>query len=765
MVNELIITEKPSSAKKIAEALADSKVEVKKNKGVSVYTITHGKNTIKIVCAVGHLFTVAEKTKSFKYPSFDIEWKPVYETNKNSAYAKKYADTIKQESKKIDSFIVACDYDVEGEVIGLNVVRFLAGQKDAKRMKFSTLTTPDLLEAYDNKSNTLDWGQARAGETRHFLDWMYGINLSRALTLAIKKNNRYKMMSSGRVQGPTLKILSEREKEIQAFKPEPFWQLQLLGKKGNNNIEAWHKTDKFWKENEVDSALKNTKGKDGIILNVEAKDTEKLAPFPFDLTNLQTESYRHFGYTPKRTLDIAQQLYSNGFISYPRTSSQQLTPKLGFSKILSALAKQSIYKKHVDFLLAKKSLNPNNGTKTDPAHPAIYPTGIVPSKLKDQEIKVYDLVVKRFFATFGDPAARQTITADIAVNSELFILKGTKTKIRGWFELYEPYVKLKEEELPALKKDDKIIVKEINKIEKETQPPNRYTQASIIKDMEKRGLGTKSTRAQILESLIDRKYIQGNSIEVTKFGLKTIDVLEKYSPEIVEEELTRYFELEMKKIREDKAKPEDILEHAKKELTKLLGGFKKNEKEIGKKLLEAFEESQDDLNGKRILGKDPKTGRDVSVRIGRYGPFVQLGTKEEKDKPVFSSLPKATKLETITLEEAVKLFELPRIVGEEKGGKIEANVGRYGPYVKYQSKFYSIGEEDPYKITLKKSIEIIKAKEEADKKKVINEFGEIKVLHGRYGPYVTDGNKNAKIPKNKKPEELTLEDCKQLLQS
>src|SRR3989344_3172582 len=258
-MTELIITEKPSAASKIAEALADGKPIKESEKGVPYYKITHGKKDIIVSCAVGHLFRVDEKQKNgWAYPVFDIQWTASSE-RKQSAYTQKYAQVIKKLAKQADEFTVACDYDIEGEVIGLNVIRFLCNQKDAGRMKFSTLTKPDLLKAYDHKSKSLDWGQAYAGETRHFLDWMYGINTSRALTAAIKTSGMFKIMSTGRVQGPALKIIVEREKEIQIFKPVPYWQLVLHGNAHDQEIEALHQQDKFWKKEEVDVIYKKIK--------------------------------------------------------------------------------------------------------------------------------------------------------------------------------------------------------------------------------------------------------------------------------------------------------------------------------------------------------------------------------------------------------------------------------------------------------------------------------------------------------------------------
>ena len=407
-MTELIITEKPSSAKKVAEALADGKAVFKKIKQAGYYELTHNKKNIIVTSAVGHLYGLAETKKAgWSYPVFDIMWEPAYKHVKNLQYIKEYIDTITELSKKAKEFTIACDYDVEGEVIGLNIVRYACGKKDANRMKFSTLTKDELVEAYENKSKTLDWPQAEAGETRHFLDWYNGINYSRALSAAIKTAGAFKIMSTGRVQGPALKIIVDREREIAKFKPVPYWQVQLLGEIKKQKIEAWHKEDKFWEKEKADKVMKNVKGhKQGEVVEIDKKQFKQAPPMPFDLTAMQIEAYKVLRIQPKETLSLAQELYTAGIISYPRTSSNQLSDKLGFKKILEKLKQNDDYKSLAAALLTKKILKPNNGSKTDPAHPAIYPTGEHPKALNDREAKLYDLIVRRFLATFADPALR-----------------------------------------------------------------------------------------------------------------------------------------------------------------------------------------------------------------------------------------------------------------------------------------------------------------------------------------------------------------------
>ena len=404
MTYELIITEKPNAAEMIAQALADYKPIKKAFQGVPYYEITHKGKDIVVGCAVGHLYTIAEKEKSFKYPSFVLEWKATCEVDPKS-FTRKYVEALKKIAKGAKEFTVATDYDIEGEVIGLNVIRYICNQKDASRMKFSTLTKPDLIESYAHKSKSLDWGQAYAGEARHFLDWMYGINLSRALMLSLKSVGQFKIMSSGRVQGPSLKTIIDLEKEIAKFKPVAYWELQVNGTLDDKPIESWYEKDQFKDEKEALKVYNKVKGKNGLVHSLTKSEFTQKAPVPFDLTTLQTESYRFFGINPKQTLEIAQELYTGGYISYPRTSSQKLPKEIGYKKIMDDLAKSTAYK-HLSELALKTKLIPTEGKKTDPAHPAIYPTGQLPH-VQDRVHKVYDLIVKRFFACFGDDAKRE----------------------------------------------------------------------------------------------------------------------------------------------------------------------------------------------------------------------------------------------------------------------------------------------------------------------------------------------------------------------
>ncbi|MEK6956111.1 MAG: DNA topoisomerase I, partial [Nanoarchaeota archaeon] len=611
----------PNAAMKVAEALADKKVIKKKIGKVSYYEIEHKSEKILIGCAVGHLFNLTEKDKKgWVYPIFSYEWKPSYLVNKESKFTKEYADVIKKLAKDADSFVIATDYDQEGGVIGFNILRFICNKNDAERMKFSTLTKDELIHSYENAMPHLEMPQIESGITRHALDFLWGINLSRALTLSVKNSvGMFKILSTGRVQGPTLKVLYDREKEIQAFKSTPYWEIELLGSTPKNEkVDAWHKEDKFWDKKKADSVLSKCKNKKAIVSSVDIKEFKQKPPFPFDLTSLQIEAYSVLGLSPHRTLEIAQDLYTNSLISYPRTSSQKLPPSINYRKILSSLSK--VFQNECKILMNKKDLKPNEGKKEDAAHPAIYPTGELPDKLDERAHSLYELIVRRFFATFGDEATRETMKMELDVNKEIFISSGTRTKEKGWHILYGRFIKLEEEEFPELSKGEEIKVKELILHDKETKAPSRYTEASLIKELEQKNLGTKATRSAIIQNLYDRNYIDDRSIKVTGLGMKTTETLEKYCPEILDENLTRKFEEDMELIESSEKKGNEIIEDAKVFLTSSLKNFKKHEKDIGEGLGKAAIETRDKES---FIGKCMKCKEgDLQIRRGKFGMFA-----------------------------------------------------------------------------------------------------------------------------------------------
>ena len=590
---ELIITEKPQAALKIASALGNS---IKRNiQNVPYYEIQRNGKNIVVACAVGHLFTLNQNNSGSSIPTFDISWVPNYMARKQD-WSKKYYDVLVKLAKNAGSLTVATDFDVEGEVIGLNVVRFICGQKDASRMKFSTLTTNELNQAYENKLPTINWGQAIAGETRHYVDWFYGINLSRALMNAIKTTGGFRIMSIGRVQGPALKLIVDKERGIQNFKSEKYWQVFIKVDDKKNKLELKYNRDIFDKS-ELDK-FKDLKGKTALA---ETEKKEEILPPqpPFNLTTLQIEAYKFYGITPSKTLQAAQSLYLAGIISYPRTSSQKLPPAIGYDKILKNLAK----KFGVEEYITKSK--PIEGKKTDPAHPSIYPTGNT-GILSGDEDKIYNLIARRFLSLFCDAAVIDNKIVRAEINNLIFSARGSQIRKKAWMNIYPS--KLKENEIPDMSGEVKII--DLKTEQKDTQPPKRYSQASILSQLEKRNLGTKATRAAILETLYDRGYDKEKAVEATPLGISLITTLEKYSPIIIDEQLTRSLEQKMEAIIQAKKyleeKEAEVLNKAKKTIIEIAKDFEKNEKKIGEELTQANQELREQQKIENILMQCPK---------------------------------------------------------------------------------------------------------------------------------------------------------------
>ncbi len=618
----IIIAEKPDAAERLALALAEGKPKKKaSNSGVSYYEFERNGKKHIVVAAVGHLFNLKQTGKGWNYPIFDVEWMPSYKIRKQSAFTEKYFKTIEEVIKsngKGCEYISAADYDNEGSTIAYNILKFICNVNDAKRMKFSTLTKQDLVKAYEEASPKLDFPQIEAGIARHTLDFFYGINTSRALTLAIKKAaKRFAVLSAGRVQGPVLCLLAEKESEIQKFIPKPYWQLELkLGLKGQEII-AQHEDEKLWNEADAKKIFSSCKSKTARVEDVEKKSYRQSPPVPFNITSLQTEAYRFFGFSPQQTLSIAQELYTKAYISYPRTSSEKLPPQIGYREILEALAKNGKYEKICKQLLALPELKPNEGKRIDPAHESIHPTVEPPKKiLPAMQQKIYDLVCKRFFAVFGKEALREAVKVSALVDGNRFVFTGRRTVEKGWMDLYGQYAKFDEIILPDMEKGDLLDVKKLDMLSKQTAPPPRFSQASIIKEMEKRELGTRATRAAILQTLYDRSYIQDKSLKVTDLGMKVADTLKKYVPDLVDEKLTRKFEKDLEKIMQEKVKKEKVLNQAKKSLIQICAEFREKEDKIGKGLADAVMKTQDD---RAVLGKCMKCGEgDLKIM---FSPF------------------------------------------------------------------------------------------------------------------------------------------------
>jgi DNA topoisomerase-1 len=606
----LIITEKPDAAQRIASAL-DLKGKAKKmeDNGVPYYAAKRDKPII-VVPAIGHLYTVAEERSGRNYyPVFSFKWVPRYMAERGAKQIRVWLETISKLAENADTYIDACDYDIEGSIIGYCILKYACGGKDdiAKRMKYSTLTKGELEKAYAELLPKLDFALIEAGRTRHEIDWLYGVNLSRALTIAAKNwSGKYATLSTGRVQGPTLRFLVAREKSIRSFVPTPYWEIRAEIEIEGKIFEAEYEKDMIETKKEAEAIINACKGKNGVVESIDFKQFQQMPPTPFDIGALQSEAYSLFGYTPRRTLDIAQRLYLEALISYPRTSSQKLPPVINHEEILKNLSSVSEYKKLTAELLAKKELKPNEGKKEDPAHPAIYPTGNLPERvLEEPERRIWDLVVRRFMAVFGEPAIRQSVKVCINVNGQRFFLRGRQTLKEGWLRFYGPYVRAEEVLLPQIEREQKLKVKRVILEDKFTKPPPRYNPGSLLKKMEEVGIGTKATRADIIQTLYDRKYVRDERIVVTDLGFEVLEVLKNHCPTIVSIELTKRLEERMDKIQTNMEKRENVLLDAVEILKPVVEELKDKEKTIGEQLSNAIKRARLE---ERIVGQCPICG-------------------------------------------------------------------------------------------------------------------------------------------------------------
>jgi DNA topoisomerase-1 len=606
----LIITEKPDAAKRIAEAL-DSQGKPKKLKENGVpYFVADRDKTLVVVPALGHLYTIVhERGTRSNYPVFNFKWTPRHLAERNAKTIRYWVETFSRLSHDADEFVCACDYDIEGSLIGYCILKYACGGKEAsaKRMKFSTLMKAELEQAYEQPLPSLDFSLIEAGRTRHEVDWLYGINLSRALTLAARRwSGRYSTLSTGRVQGPTLEFLAKREKAIRSFVPIPYWQIVAEAEILNSVVEAEYEKKRLETRAEADAVVNACAGKTGEVKNVEVRRVNQKPPLPFDVGTLQREAYSLFGYTPRRTLSIAQRLYLDALISYPRTSSQKLPPIIGYKKILSSLKRKREYNKLASKLLDKKELKPRDGSKEDPAHPAVYPTGNLPEKpLGAPEKRVWDLVVRRFMAVFGEDALKESLKVRLDVNGHSFFLRGRRILKQGWMEYYAPYVRAEEVLLPRIEEGDKVQLRRVTRKDKFICPPPRYNPSSLLKKMEELGIGTKATRADIIQTLYNRGYVTDERIVVTELGFDVIGILGKYAPTVTSAQLTRELEGKMEQIQSNKMKRETVLKEVVEQLKPQLEHFKENEAPIGEALTKATQKAQ---TQERIVGKCPNCG-------------------------------------------------------------------------------------------------------------------------------------------------------------
>ncbi len=618
----LIITEKPDAAARIATALdLEGKPTRILDHGVPYYEAKRD-NSLVVVPALGHLYTVASDKKGSGYPVFEFKWVPLYLAERGAKRTRVWLQIIAKLAKNAEAFVDACDYDVEGSIIGYCILKYACGGKEseAKRMKYSTLMKEEVQESYANALPSLDFSLIEAGLARHEVDWLYGVNLSRALTQAAKKHSgRYTTLSTGRVQGPTLKYLAMREKTIRCFVPIPYWTITATISIDNTVFEVPYEKKTVVTKDEAKAIVKACKGKNGKIEKIETKKLLVPPPTPFDLGSLQNEAYRLFKYTPMFTSKIAQRLYLDALISYPRTSSQKLPPTIGYEDILEKLAKSREHGKPARELLRKPKLEPKEGRNFDPAHPAIYPTGNLPERILDSaEKNIWDLIVRRFMAVFGEPAVEDTVKVTLSIGGYKFLLEGKETLDEGWLHFYKPYAHSRDAQLPRMVEGQEVDVKKIISHDEFTRPPPRYNPSSLLKRMQNENLGTKATRAGTIQTLYDRKYIAEQRICTTDLGFEVINVLQKHCPTILSSTMTSGLEEKMSEIQEKNEKRENVVNQTIETLKPVTERLKEKETVIGEQLSRVLRKAEQD---ERTVGVCPtcKTGKLIIVHSRKSG--------------------------------------------------------------------------------------------------------------------------------------------------
>ncbi|WP_419774435.1 type I DNA topoisomerase [Halarcobacter sp.] len=748
-MKNLVIVESPAKAKTISKFL--------------------GKD-FKVMASMGHVRDLPKSKLGFD-PENNFEPKYLVSTDK-----KKVISDLKKEITKDTTIYLAADEDREGEAIAWHLIPALKIEKNPlKRIVFHEITKDAILEAINNPRE-VNQHLVDAQQARRILDRAVGYELSPLLW----KKVRYGL-SAGRVQSVAVRIIVDRENEIRAFEPEEFWKIK--SNFANPELKAElakvdGKAKKIRNEQEAKEIEASALASNFKLADIEEKESKRNPAAPFTTSTLQQEASRKIGLSVKQTMVIAQQLYegnvgnipnhTGGLITYMRTDS------LNLSKVATSAAKEVIEAEYgKEYSLAKPRAYKSKAKGAQEAHEAIRPVNMAlkPSDIKayvePSQFRLYSLIWKRTLATQMAPAviANTTYKIEAGKDKELeFQAKGQRIVFAGFMKAYtegsdnpESALDSSEKILPTIKKDTILDLEKLDLEQNFTKPPARYTEASLVKKLESEGIGRPSTYAPTISTIQQREYVvktEDKKLAPTPTGEIVNSFLVDHFPGIVDLGFTARVEEEFDDIAEGKIAWQQVM-------NEFYGGFKKT--------IDEKEESvnKEDYLQIREIGTDPESGKPISARVGRYGPFVQIGTKDDEEKPKFVAIPDHLNMDTITLEEALFLFTLPRVVGQtEEGEDIKANIGRFGPYLQVKSTYYSLKEDDPYTIEEARAKEVIKEISEAKAKALIKDFPEekVQVLIGRYGPYIKKGRKNFKIPKGVEAEDLTLEQVLEIIE-
>lgn len=624
----LVICEKPDAARRVAEALCETAPEVFRIGKVYAFRLEDARGRRFVVCAAaGHLYGLAETVKNRRvYPVADLEWFPLSVSRPRAATATLVASrikAIKTLSDEASRFINACDFDIEGETIGYNILRYACGGKDlvALRARFSSLTRDEVLRAFDEGALVGKSRLAIAGRLRHAIDFLWGVNLSRALSESIRTSHGFRVISMGRVQGPTLNFVVEREIGINTHVPMPYWT--ALGKfsKGGVIFDAKYiSTRTITTKRLADEIRTSCEGRDGVIRGASTAIQRLPPPPPFNLPALQKEAFTHFGYSPKRTLEISERLYLAAMISYPRTASQRL-PNLDYGRVIARIALIPSYAKIAKEVLSRTVLQPTEGRGEDSAHPAIYPTGESARRMLTlEERNLFDLIVRRFLACFCDEAVYELRVVKILVGEHEFGIETRNLVSVGWKSLAlgadgrenrpTPDLRLKEGDLVRV---DRIIVEG-----RLTMAAQRYNQATLMEKMEREGIGTKATRADVISTLVHRGYVAERHGGPTEMGFALVEAMQDYCPQIISVSFTKEIESQLEKIESSEELKPEFFEMMLSELMSRTREVRAHRDEISRRV-NSF--SIPGNPGQVILGRCPvcRDGRLVIVRSRKSG--------------------------------------------------------------------------------------------------------------------------------------------------
>lgn len=749
MPKNLVIVESPAKAKTIAQYLG---------------------RDFAIKSSMGHIRGLPSKDGSIDV-AHDFAPKFAVDADK-----KKVIADLKKAAAAATTVWLASDEDREGEAIAWHISEVLKLKPSStKRIVFHEITKPALEAAVQNP-RTIDLPLVEAQQARQALDYLVGFELSPVLWRKVRAG-----LSAGRVQSVAVRLVVEREREIESHKPEATFKITVVFKLKDGTELIAEAPKKYTDVNQVKQILEAYSKSTFSVSDTSKKPATRNPSAPFTTSTLQQEASNRLGYSPRFTMQLAQRLYEAGLITYMRTDSLNLSD-VALSTMASHIKSQFGQQYHNYRKFTAKSIGAQE------AHEAIRPTDVTKQSAgaDDQQQKLYNLIWRRALASQMAPAQleKTVITITPSASPETLEAKGEVVIFDGFLKVYG---RSREDILlPPLKAGDELNLTSATGLESLSRGPARYTEASLVRQLEEMGIGRPSTYAPTLSTIQTRGYVERGDLEgvpkevqklilekgkvtqtaetieygkdsgklyPTETGKVVTDFLTKHFAEVMDYDFTKSVEEELDDIADRKKDRVGVLRH-------FYAPFHK--------LVEASADvSRAEVSQMRLIGNDPKSGEPIFARFGRYGPMLQRGENSEEQKPHFSSLPKGTTMETVTLEQALEMFALPRTVGlTESGEEIKANVGRFGPYIQVGKTFVSIKPLDPHAITEAEARKLYADKLQKDKNKIIQEFPSgIRILNGPYGPYVTDGKKNARLPKETKPDKLTEAECKTILES